>query len=131
MNVEALAGVVAGIVREFVEAQTEPLQARIAELEAQDAQRARELDTVRTKCAALEARAVVEYHGVWSPRDYNGGAMVTLDSNLWIARQATNTRPGVSDAWQLAQRRPRACAARVGARSGIGYPTKSARNSAG
>lgn len=47
-----------------------------------------------------------EYHGVWTPKQYEKGDGVTWAGSLWIAKTTTSMKPGDgSDGWQLAVKR--------------------------
>jgi hypothetical protein len=63
------------------------------------------LENLERRVAALEAKAVIEYRGVWEAgRQYGRGAAVTDHGALWICEHATSQRPGdgAENGWRLA-----------------------------
>lgn len=56
---------------------------------------------------ALEATQL-HYEGTWEPGGYTENTLITDKSTLWVARRATNTRPGTDDSWRLMVKSPRA-----------------------
>lgn len=59
------------------------------------------------RVAALEAKPMMKYCGVWEPGDYAEGEVVTQGGSMWIAREPTNSRPGTDDSFQLCVKRGR------------------------
>jgi hypothetical protein len=95
LNLEALAGVVAGIVREYCETQIEPLHAKIAALEA--------------RVGELQTKSGGVYRGVFERGEaYDQHDQVTCKGALWVAVRPTREPPGTSADWRLAVRRGRA-----------------------
>lgn len=96
----------ASVVR-IVTAATSALAPDIRRLVAADIAKA--VEPLQQRIAELEARpAALKYFGVHEPaRQYAEGAAVTANGNLWIALCATHARPGESSDWQLAVRKGR------------------------
>ena len=65
--------------------------------------------TLETRVAELEARATLDYKGVWNPQtEYRRGDCVTRDGSIWHCQRNDNTgmRPGSEgDGWRLAVKR--------------------------
>ena len=83
-----MATVIAEVTRKYIRDVVKPLHERIA---------------------ALEARPVVRYMGVFAPgRSYPEGAMVTHGGSVWHAEKLTASTPGSSpEDWVLAVKRGR------------------------
>jgi hypothetical protein len=83
--ITAIANGIAPIIREFVERESAPLKAQIAE---------------------LQARPQLKYCGVFEAgRKYAPGEIVTHDGSMWFCHLSTQARPGDGDQWQLAVKR--------------------------
>src|SRR5262245_56383162 len=54
----------------------------------------RELAEVKRRLAVVEGKCVPNYLGVWEPREYERGSMVTHSGALWICLHETTMRPG-------------------------------------
>lgn len=83
----ALIAALAPAIREFVEEAVDPLEDRIAE---------------------LEARPTIRYCGAWeSGEEYTPGNMVTFSGSLWHCNADTAQKPGTGADWTLAAKRGR------------------------
>jgi hypothetical protein len=66
----------------------------------------RENAALRARIAALEARPIVKYVGVWrAGKSYEPGSMATDNGSLWHANGHTTSRPGTDNSWTLAVKR--------------------------
>jgi hypothetical protein len=68
----------------------------------------REIAGLKARLAAIEAKAVIEYRGIWkSGQRYPRGTAITHDGGLWIADDVTDQRPGngPENGWRLAVKR--------------------------
>lgn len=66
------------------------------------------LDALQRRMAALERRLEsdrrgLSYRGTWNADEaYREGDFVTDKGSMWYCKRPSTTRPGTSDAWQLA-----------------------------
>ena len=93
-TLKAVAGEMAKSVREYVGAKTSDLASaeRVAELEA----RVAELERLSVKTTGTR------YRGVFSADDtYSRGDLVTHAGGLWHCWEATTSKPGIDNTWQL------------------------------
>jgi hypothetical protein len=113
-ELEAFCRGAAPVIVERIRAETAPLVARIAALEADLEAKAEATDRIKgllERVSALEQRpAALRYAGVWRSTAYEQDAGVTHDGSLWVARRATKPgeHPGDNSlAWQLAVKKGR------------------------
>jgi hypothetical protein len=70
------------------------------------------LQPINERLKALEAKPVMEFQGLWKPKQpYRKGSVVVHDGSSWVAKEGgTGHRPGTDDGakqWALAAKRGR------------------------
>jgi predicted nuclease with TOPRIM domain len=76
------------------------LQARVAALENEARETPGGSNDLEERIATLEERPMLEYAGVWTPREYHRGHVVTSDGGMWFCKAVTRSEPPGPD-WQL------------------------------
>lgn len=89
----------------LIGAEREPVDKKISPLTDVDER----ILALARRVVELESRPVgMKYCGVWDAKDsYTEHEMVTLSGSLWACRDATRSRPGTDETWQLCVKKGR------------------------
>jgi hypothetical protein len=93
-------GFLAEVLRILAEDHMAPLHKRVDELERKQTNTGSNPGDFEERIAALEARPTLEYLGIWEPKEYNPGNIVTHSGGMWHCRNTTRSLPPSGD-WQL------------------------------